>query len=102
MFLATRSAPQEKSARRLKHNCAGPSWLTRRFGGRLLAEQRRGDAAPFLVETAVRDGLSGAPIPIGGVAPIALLAMQIGVHPIANAALVVLRRRVRAVPVAPA
>ena len=43
---------------------------------------------------------AGAAVPIGGVAFVALLAVEIGVHPVAVAAFVALRECVRAVPVA--
>src|ERR1700733_4153465 len=59
------------------------------------------DLRPFLIERGVADRLACAAIPIGGVAGIALLAMQIGVNPVALPALVRLRRVMRAVPIPP-
>src|SRR5580704_6857419 len=63
-------------------------------------EQRRRDRLPFLVERGFADRLLCASIPVGGVTGVALLSVQIGVHPVAGAALVGLRGVVRAVPVA--
>ncbi len=65
-----------------------------------LRQQRGGDLRPFLLERRARHRFASAAIPIGGVAGVALLAMQIGVHPVALAALVGLRQFMRAVPVA--
>src|SRR5271166_5172709 len=77
--------------------------LPRHALGRLPAvapEQRTGDRLPFLVERRPADRLAGATVPIGGVAGVAFLAMQIGVDPIALPALVSLCGFVRAVPIA--
>ena len=66
---------------------------------KLTFKQCLGDRRPFLVERSLADRLARAAIPIGGVAGVALLAMQIGVHPVARPALVGLRRFMRAVPI---
>src|SRR5271155_3370762 len=67
--------------------------------GRARLEQRGDDRRPFLVERTSRDRLAGAPIPITRVGEVALLAVEISVHPIARPAFVALGEVVRAVPV---
>ena len=63
-------------------------------------EQRADDRLPFLAERRSADRLAGATVPIGGVAGVAFLAMQIGVDPIAVPALVSLCGFVGAVRIA--
>src|SRR5271165_2935480 len=65
----------------------------------ILLQQRLGDRLPFLVERRSADPLPGAAVPVGGVAGVAFLAVQIVVHPVSDAALVGLRGVMRAVPV---
>ena len=63
-------------------------------------QQRAGDRLPFLVERRSAGRLAGATVPIGGVAGVAFLAMEVGVDPIAIPALVSLCGFVCAVPIA--
>ena len=66
----------------------------------LSRQQRGGDRRPFLGERRAARRLAGAAVPVAGVAGVAFFAVEIGVDPIAGAALVGLRQLMRAVPVA--
>src|SRR5271165_1615351 len=64
------------------------------------SQERVRNRRPFLLQRGSTDRLAGAAVPIGGVAGVALLAVQVSVDPVPCPALVRLRRLVRAVPVA--
>ena len=66
----------------------------------MVPEQRLRDFRPLGFERRGREGAARATIPVGGVAVVALFAMEVGVDPIAGAALVGLRALVRALPLA--
>ena len=65
-----------------------------------LRQQRPRNRLPFRLERLPAERLARAAVPIGGVAGVAFFPVQIGMHPIAVAALVVLREVMRAVEIA--
>jgi hypothetical protein len=71
-----------------------------RISPRLRRQQRLGYLLPFRIEGFAANRLAGAPIPIGGIAGIALLAVEIGVNPIGGAAFVALRQLMGAIEIA--
>src|SRR5262249_18234949 len=68
--------------------------------GRQAAKQVERDAPPLEVERVGRDRLTGAFVPVGGVAEIAFLAMQVRMHPGGVRILDVLGEMMRSVPFA--
>src|SRR5262245_31594379 len=76
------------------HRLAGrsPEWSA--------LQQRLGDRGPFGVERTGLDRAPGTPIPVGGIAEVALAPMQVRVNPRAIRVGDLLRDRVRSGPVA--
>ncbi len=66
----------------------------------LLSQQTCRDAEPFGIQRLAADGLASATIPVGCVALIAFLAMQVGVNPRPIASFVLLGRFVCSRPIA--
>jgi len=63
-------------------------------------KQSSGDAEPFGIERFPANGFSGAAVPVGGIALVAFLAMQVGVYPGTLRAFVLLSGFVGLLPIA--
>src|SRR5277367_563936 len=98
--MSRRRAALSSNGWRARFCPASRRYARNREKGRGPRLQKRGDdRRPFLLERPSRDRLAGASIPITRVGGIALLAVEVGVHPIARAGSVALHEFMRPVPV---